>query len=116
MSEHYDNSATINVQLISIHAPLAGRDLKVSDAAVYMWISIHAPLAGRDREKLLFLLPLNISIHAPLAGRDPAPSPNGMPRHYFNPRAPRGARRDKLAERQRAYYISIHAPCEGRDL
>lgn len=29
MSQHYDNSATINVQLISIHAPRAGRDILI---------------------------------------------------------------------------------------
>ena len=34
-------------------------------------ISIHAPLAGRDVPEAHSLLLLDISIHAPLAGRDP---------------------------------------------
>ncbi len=63
----------MTVDKISIHAPLAGRDLFNSIAtSVYAFaISIHAPLAGRDRKDV----PsdggvCNISIHAPLAGRD----------------------------------------------
>ena len=58
--------------IISIHAPLAGRD--GSGKVVYhpqVRISIHAPLAGRDdnngnNESTTGA----ISIHAPLAGRD----------------------------------------------
>ena len=33
---------------ISIHAPLAGRDIKVINHRITDLISIHAPLAGRD--------------------------------------------------------------------
>ena len=56
---------------ISIHAPLAGGDLKKSFDLVIVEISIHAPLAGGDilrrdiRRQILM-----ISIHAPLAGGD----------------------------------------------
>ena len=60
------------VRVISIHAPLAGRDR--SDRRVYHAvrgrISIHAPLAGRDYSPKLSETPPPISIHAPLAGRD----------------------------------------------
>ena len=35
--------------IISIHAPLAGRDLVWSHWKEFNGISIHAPLAGRDR-------------------------------------------------------------------
>lgn len=48
MSQHYDNSATINVQLISIHAPREGRDLHGLRLLLGRDISIHAPRAGRD--------------------------------------------------------------------
>ena len=34
--------------MISIHAPLAGRDLGLDLVALVDDISIHAPLAGRD--------------------------------------------------------------------
>ena len=108
----------IEMQLISIHAPLAGSDNK----ALYAWfnegISIHAPLAGSDPtlyqqayDQYLFqsTLPLRgattakqagteaseISIHAPLAGSD-----LDLSRYFkiskfnFNPRSPCGERLD----------------------
>ena len=102
--------------LISIHAPLAGRDGKSPDVLAECAISIHAPLAGRDRTcHSLRALPVDfnpraprgarlmdiggtvvgcvISIHAPLAGRDrPHRACQALDRN-FNPRAPRGARR-----------------------
>ena len=37
-----------SVDCISIHAPLAGRDIKVINHRITDLISIHAPLAGRD--------------------------------------------------------------------
>ena len=81
------------VVIISIHAPLAGRDLKrllrlaslaqfqstrplrgathgLCRAAWNRNISIHAPLAGRDNDVSEMIRMVNISIHAPLAGRD----------------------------------------------
>ena len=71
MSQHYDNSATINVQLISIHAPREGRDLHGLRLLLGRDISIHAPRAGRDDapdgHAVIFT---DISIHAPRAGRD----------------------------------------------
>ena len=102
---------------ISIHAPLAGRDLVVwivcgtysqfqstrplrgatlanSGAHARLLISIHAPLAGRDAGLYRVERPgAVISIHAPLAGRDAAV--------------------DYLFEYS---LISIHAPLAGRDL
>ena len=55
---------------ISIHAPLAGRDLEAPPVARGGSISIHAPLAGRDLVLNADVLGIAISIHAPLAGRD----------------------------------------------
>ena len=58
---------------ISIHAPLAGRDLLSHGRRPVKGISIHAPLAGRDFiNKPGYDIPFDISIHAPLAGRDSA--------------------------------------------
>ena len=100
-------------------------------------ISIHAPLAGRDA---LWRQPTNlgpISIHAPLAGRDvPGRSSPRCPSD-FNPRAPCGARQRDVAQHKEATRfqstrplrgatpghgrrgnvlpISIHAPLAGRD-
>ena len=80
--------------MISIHAPLAGRDISVlAFSYSYSNISIHAPLAGRDEAPMpepsdAYL----ISIHAPLAGRDGTRETARPREQYFNPRAPRGAR------------------------
>ena len=46
------------VALISIHAPLAGRDDRAAQRCRDCWISIHAPLAGRDSAGLIFRLSL----------------------------------------------------------
>ena len=101
-------------------------------------ISIHAPLAGRDVHILGLPLAQGISIHAPLAGRDDSlPTIRAIGR-YFNPRAPCGARLErKLGLQAQAAFqstrplrgatpasilsgallgISIHAPLAGRDL
>ena len=60
-----------HLRVISIHAPLAGRDHKAfGDARAAAGISIHAPLAGRDSETKAWRYCQIISIHAPLAGRD----------------------------------------------
>src|SRR5260370_418897 len=107
-------------------------------------ISIHAPRAGRDQILVCVAGPHDISIHAPRAGRDTSSNLVRVLIAYFNPRAPRGARRDNArgATRQRARrashrrnfnpraprgarrrkhrraagaHISIHAPRAGRD-
>ena len=92
-ARHAGDDSRNTFRKISIHAPLAGRDLFMKRLRKKFGISIHAPLAGRDElndEQLSALI--TISIHAPLAGRDMV----------------------KL----RAYEviaISIHAPLAGRD-
>ena len=58
--------------MISTHAPLAGRDQKLTHPSNHLGeISTHAPLAGRDQRSTLLFVVL----------------------YYFNPRAPCGARR-----------------------
>ncbi len=57
-------------------------------------ISIHSPLAGRDPGEAAAGDAAAISIHSPLAGRDRRPGTRGLVEYpYFNPLAPRGARR-----------------------
>ena len=55
-------------------------------------ISIHAPLAGRDLKRPYVRCRQGISIHAPLAGRDDVVLHGVWRQHNFNPRAPCGAR------------------------
>jgi len=122
---------------ISIHAPLAGRDLGCNSWTEYRDISIHAPLAGRDARSREWEAANRISIHAPLAGRDAAKAAGIYGTRNFNPRAPCGARLPPLAAppcytgfqstrplrgatfppiaAQVASGISIHAPLAGRD-
>ena len=104
---------------ISIHAPLAGRDVETDRPVGGVLISIHAPLAGRDTMSYFHGVYNSISIHAPLAGRD-KPSIDTMQAimlfqstrplrgatggvdgggdvwRYFNPRAPCGARQSDI--------------------
>ena len=122
---------------ISIHPPLAGRDIQGMDAQITMLISIHPPLAGRDLAVHVNLFDQLISIHPPLAGRDYAPTVRGTRNRYFNPPAPCGAglpissaqlttmkfqstrplRGGTTAHLPAAYAgpISIHPPLAGRD-
>ncbi len=73
--------------------PLRGATLNRQGLFFRLRISIHAPLAGRDLIPCLAsFCAVHISIHAPLAGRD---FPRAIRRtvfYYFNPRAPCGAR------------------------
>ena len=94
MSQHYDNSATINVQLISIHAPREGRDLHGLRLLLGRDISIHAPRAGRDL------------VYGLLA--------NGFT-EFQSTRPVRGAT-DQVHRGELAGSISIHAPRAGRDV
>ena len=105
------------LELISTHAPLAGRDDRTAEAGRQVVISTHAPLAGRDwpryyaamvsyqfqptrplrgatrQQGLKRVRGINISTHAPLAGRDPTLRTNAL-----------------------TTLISTHAPLAGRDL
>ena len=56
-----------------------------------------------------------ISIHAPRVGRDDYLRGCDYKCHYFNPRAPCGARRDGFNPHLAVCDISIHAPRVGRD-
>ena len=58
------------IRSISIHAPHAGRDPKITRRSLISPISIHAPHAGRDGLWLKNHGARDISIHAPHAGRD----------------------------------------------
>ena len=126
------------VTVISIHAPLAGRDRAITGTGTKLdYFNPRAPCGAR-RTGTPFLTtstvfqstrPLRgatpppppppvdptISIHAPLAGRDKATVRETRSNFDFNPRAPCGARRLLLRPRCRARQISIHAPLAGRD-
>ena len=101
---------------ISIHAPRAGRDHLEGNRPEGWTISIHAPRAGRD--KLTGLVQgSNIIFQStrPVRGATPCLAICRRKAHYFNPRAPCGARRRKYRSKSECASISIHAPRAGRD-
>ena len=102
-------------------------------------ISIHAPREGGDRclSRVSASVDKRISIHAPREGGDPGDREYFPGRRHFNPRPPRGGRRDSWSSfsitmsfqstppargattgtggARREEGISIHAPREGGD-
>ena len=126
--------------IISIHAPLAGRDYYQKHCKLQRRnfnprapcgarpvhvrrndhrkpISIHAPLAGRDMHAVVKDAPHNaISIHAPLAGRDPRLFAVCLPCTFISIHAPLAGRDlDPDSILPQPHFISIHAPLAGRD-
>ena len=86
---------------ISTHAPLAGRDIVRSTAAIRVKnFNPRAPCGARPQQNEPRMSDLKISTHAPLAGRDLQVDAliRRSPPH-FNPRAPCGARQDRRAFR-----------------
>ena len=76
-------------------------------------ISIHAPLAGRDCEPGGRWRMGQISIHAPLAGRDFGKRWSPRQAADFNPRAPCGARPENCAEVPLASSFQSTRPLRG---
>ena len=79
-------------------------------------ISIHAPRAGRDSASMthFFASPLFQSTR-PMRGATNSSFQRYFFCHYFNPRAPCGARRRNCNSMGQVHKISIHAPHAGRD-
>ena len=100
---------------ISIHASLAGGDATLENLRLLLMISIHASLAGGDVWLWLYHIIDMISIHASLAGGDPLPRVRREGPPHFNPRLPRGRRRDENAVIRALVHISIHASLAGGD-
>ena len=93
--------------------PSRGATVKAGFNRAGTVISIHAPLAGRDRGQVPMLSRRAISIHAPLAGRDTLPMLSARSTAYFNPRAPRGARPTAGGARQGGKEFQSTRPSRG---
>ena len=131
------HDALLRQPLISIHAPLAGRDsasmthffasplfqstrpvrgATLLSVLVYLIIIFQStrPVRGATSASVRFSGNVNISIHAPRAGRD-SPTPEAdldAAISIHAPRAGRDAGRDVVRPGE---HISIHAPRAGRD-
>ena len=73
------------------------------------------PARGATNLPLVRLFRLVISIHAPREGSDFTDVRAVARAHHFNPRSPRGERRDIVNYDALGVAISIHAPREGSD-
>ena len=101
------------IERISIHAPLAGRDVPEAHSLLLLDISIHAPLAGRDDCDVADGTVFYISIHAPLAGRDAMATCAVAEAWHFNPRAPCGARLRVVKGYNMTYKFQSTRPLRG---
>ena len=124
---------------ISIHAPREGCDFAPRNDGGMWVISIHAPREGCDHRRYPGLhgeptfqsthpargatitspyFPVDgaISIHAPREGCDTVGIMLPVGYEDFNPRTPRGVRREAHYDWSASYIISIHAPREGCDM
>ena len=102
---------------ISTHAPLAGRDIVRSTAAIRVKnFNPRAPCGARPQQNEPRMSDLKISTHAPLAGRDDGRSSSLNRTNKFQPTRPlRGATAAtgwRVGSRRK---ISTHAPLAGRD-
>ncbi len=136
LAPHAGGGAAI---LISIHAPREGCDFAPRNDGGMWVISIHAPREGCDHRRYPGLhgeptfqsthpargatitspyFPVDgaISIHAPREGCDTVGIMLPVGYEDFNPRTPRGVRREAHYDWSASYIISIHAPREGCDL
>ena len=129
--------------MISIHAPLTGRDSLAILSVYFLTISIHAPLTGRDsRATGLTTVMIDFNPRAPYGARlliviltgldvdfNPRAPYGARPlvsypifnQKYFNPRAPYGARQQKYAknsvhfcdDRQNIRYFRPYTACQS---
>ena len=130
--------ASLISQSISIHAPREGSDREeILLGAVYSPFQSTLPARGattiaqatEPTRRFQSTLPARgatpgrynlppgwkISIHAPREGSDGVSAKVLALGHHFNPRSPRGERRDGLMKILQPLGISIHAPREGSD-
>ena len=104
-------------EIISIHAPHAGRDsFPVGAKCRYETFQSTRPMRGAT---ILYQVPgrntSRFQSTRPMRGATQSAPPGGFHPADFNPRAPCGARRDRRYKAKFREVISIHAPHAGRD-
>ena len=101
---------------ISIHAPLAGNDLRARFAASrYPNFNPRSPCGERLASMPVYLYRVKFQSTLPLRGTTLHESDNKGARTNFNPRSPCGERPEGHRLRDCADRISIHAPLAGND-
>src|ERR1019366_7283900 len=99
---------------VSIHAHHVGRDSAYRERGQPVVVSIHAPHVGRDGTWAHNDWEDAVSIHAPHVGRDLRHAGRFDVRCGFNPRAPRGARRNASAPSPISRCFNPRAPRGAR--
>ena len=96
--------------------PMRGATSNTPTPPIDHGISIHAPHAGRDEESVAMSRDKAIfQSTRPMRGATNSSFQRYFFCHYFNPRAPCGARRRNCNSMGQVHKISIHAPHAGRD-
>ena len=104
------------VKRISIHAPRVGSDGGTGGTGGTGGISIHAPRVGSDCALLLlYTCSLDFNPRSPRGERRQDIVYAAKRRKDFNPRSPRGERQGTFRAVLRVSSISIHAPRVGSD-
>ena len=104
-------------QQISIHAPHTGRDRWTDrPQPVPCGFQSTRPIRGATLFRLSRFLRCRIfQSTRPIRGATRGSSSIQIRQRYFNPRAPYGARHNRLSDNMLCNNISIHAPHTGRD-
>ena len=79
-------------------------------------VSTHAPLAGSDAHVVEAAREFRVSTHAPLAGSDPPCARQPRTASGFNPRSPCGERLPGAGREVARVDVSTHAPLAGSDV
>ena len=106
-----------NTQIISTHAPLAGRDERLPFSPLALTqISTHAPLAGRDgRITIALIHDLAFQPTRPLRGATVGNKTSPHIHKLFQPTRPLRGATGKPTLKIYDLVISTHAPLAGRD-
>ena len=97
-------------------APCGARPVRLGRRVEGELVSIHAPRAGRDSpSRTTRCSTICFNPRAPCGARRPPCMRPRRRRRRFNPRAPCGARLRRLDHRRHDGGVSIHAPRAGRD-
>ena len=103
------------LKVISIHAPLVGRDVSEDVASrVDLEFQSTRPSWGATRGMIQYFVDAEISIHAPLVGRDQLQRPLHDQERHFNPRARVGRDKPSSVGTNTIYPFQSTRPCGAR--
>ena len=114
--DHSSLPASVDSGCFNPRAPRGARPPKAHLGEIYVLFQSTRPARGATFLSILSEQSKPVSIHAPRAGRDDGCTSARSGIRCFNPRAPRGARPQRVRRNVFRGKVSIHAPRAGRDL